>query len=80
MPIQGTEADLMKRAMIKVDQALPEGAELIMQVHDSLIVECDESKAAAVTKILKDIMESIAPELKIKLAVEVTTGKTWGDL
>ena len=80
MPIQGTEADLMKRAMIKVDKALPKGAELIMQVHDSLIVECDKNKASEVSKILKTEMESVAPELKVKLAVEVTTGKNWGEL
>ena len=80
MPIQGTEADLMKRAMIKVNKALPEGAELIMQVHDSLIVECDEKIAKDVAKILKEEMESVAPELKVKLAVEVTTGKNWGEL
>ena len=80
MPIQGTEADLMKRAMIKVDQKLPEGAELIMQVHDSLIVECDEKLAGDVAKILKQEMENVAPELKIKLAVEITTGKNWGEL
>ena len=80
MPIQGTEADLMKRAMIKVDQALPEGADLIMQVHDSLIVECDEALKSTVTKILKQEMESVAPELDIKLAVEVTTGQNWGEL
>lgn len=80
MPIQGTEADLMKRAMITVGQALPEGADLIMQVHDSLIVECDEDQAAAVAEILKSKMESVAPELHIKLAVEVTTGHNWGEL
>ncbi len=80
MPIQGTEADLMKRAMIKVDSKLPQGAELIMQVHDSLIVECDEKLVKDVAKILKNEMESVAPELKIKLAVEVTTGKNWGEL
>ncbi len=80
MPIQGTEADLMKRAMIVVDQALPKNAELVMQVHDSLIVECDEKIATEVAKILKEKMETIAPELKIKLAVEVTTGKNWGEL
>ena len=80
MPIQGTEADLMKRAMIKVDAKLPKGAELIMQVHDSLIVECDESQATTVAKILQTEMESVAPELKIKLAVEVTTGHNWGEL
>ncbi len=80
MPIQGTEADLMKRAMIAIDQALPKGAELVMQVHDSLIVECDKSLASEVSKILKIKMESIAPELKIKLAVDVTTGGNWGEL
>ena len=80
MPIQGTEADLMKRAMIKVDQALPKGAELVMQVHDSLIVECDENVADEVADILKHEMESVAPELPIKLAIEVTIGKNWGEL
>ena len=80
MPIQGTEADLMKRAMINVDKALPEGADLIMQVHDSLIVECDKNQAEEVAKILKQTMESVAPELDIKLAVEVTTGQNWGEL
>ena len=80
MPIQGTEADLMKRAMINVDKALPSGAELVMQVHDSLIVECDENIAGDVAKILQQQMESVAPELKIKLAVEVTIGHNWGEL
>ncbi|MBR6505465.1 DNA polymerase I, partial [Candidatus Saccharibacteria bacterium] len=80
MPIQGTEADLMKRAMIKVDKALPEGADLIMQVHDSLIVECEEKIANEVAGILKREMESVAPELAVKLAVEVTTGTNWGEL
>ena len=80
MPIQGTEADLMKRAMINVDKNLPTGAELVMQVHDSLIVECAQDAAAKVGEILKREMESVAPELKIKLAVEVTVGKNWGEL
>ena len=80
MPIQGTEADLMKRAMINISQALPEGADIVMQVHDSLIVECDESQAPEITKILKEKMESVAPELKVKLAVDVTTGQNWGEL
>ena len=80
MPIQGTEADLMKRAMIATSRKLPNGAELIMQVHDSLIVECDEGLAAEVAEILRQEMESVAPELKIKLAVEVTIGENWGKL
>ena len=80
MPIQGTEADLMKRAMIHVDKALPKGAELVMQIHDSLIVECDEEQAEKVAEILQREMEHVAPELKVKLAVEVTIGKNWGEL
>ena len=80
IPIQGTEADLMKRAMIHVDKSLPSGAELVMQVHDSLIVECDEDIANEVAKILQKQMESVAPELGIKLAVEVTIGHNWGEL
>ncbi len=80
MPIQGTEADLMKRAMIAVDKSLPDGADLIMQVHDSLIVECDEKLAEKVVEILKEKMESVAPELPVKFVVEITTGKNWGEL
>ncbi len=80
MPIQGTEADLMKKAMIAVDAKLPKGAELIMQVHDSLIVECEAELADEVAKILRHEMENVAPELKIKLATEVTIGKNWGEL
>lgn len=80
MPIQGTEADLMKRAMIRVAAQLPSGAELIMQVHDSLIVECKTDQVTAVAQILRQEMENVAPELAIKLAVEVTSGQNWGEL
>ena len=80
MPIQGTEADLMKRAMINVSTQLPDGADLIMQVHDSLIVECDINIADRVSAILKQEMESVAPELPVKLAVEVTMATNWGEL
>ncbi|MBQ6355224.1 DNA polymerase I [Candidatus Saccharibacteria bacterium] len=80
MPIQGTEADLMKRAMILVDKTLPEKASLVLQIHDSLIVECEEEQAAEVSEILRKVMEGIAPELAISLAVEVTSGQNWGEL
>lgn len=80
MPIQGTEADLMKRAMIRVDEKLPEGADLILQIHDSMIVECDAEQVEEVSEILKETMDGIAPELPIKLAVEVTSGDNWGEL
>lgn len=80
MPIQGTEADLMKRAMIKLEQVLPEGAAMVMQVHDSVIVECDEEIKDKVAKILQQEMEAVAPELPVKLKVDVTIGQNWGEL
>ncbi|MDR3298240.1 MAG: DNA polymerase I [Candidatus Nomurabacteria bacterium] len=80
MPIQGTEADLMKLAMIKLDQVLPADADLLLQVHDSLIVECDESQKEEVAKILRETMEQIAPVLPVKLAVDVQIGHDWGEL
>ena len=80
MPIQGTEADLMKRAMIAVDKKLPEGARLVLQIHDSLVVECDQADEEVVKMILQKEMEGVAPELKIKLKVEVTAGQNLGEL
>lgn len=80
MPIQGTEADLMKRAMTFVDKKLPEGARLVLQIHDSLVVECDKNDEEAVKVILQKEMEGVAPELKIKLKVEVTAGQNLGEL
>ena len=80
MPIQGTEADLMKRAMIFVDKKLPEGAKLVLQIHDSLVVECDQADEEVVKEILQKEMEGVAPELNIKLKVEVTAGQNLGEL
>lgn len=81
MPIQGTEADLMKMAMLSVEQKLHDQnlGEQILQVHDSIIVECPSANAEKVTALLKETMENIY-ELPVKLAVDVSTGKTWGNL
>ncbi len=80
MPIQGTEADLMKLAMIKVDQEMGDLGQQILQIHDSILVECPEENAERVSGILKETMESIAPELAIKLKVDVSVGRTWGEV
>ena len=80
MPIQGTEADLMKKAMLAVDKALPADAKLILQIHDSLIIECPEPEANEIAKILQEKMEQVAPELPVKLAVDVKIGHDWGEL
>lgn len=80
MPIQGTEADLMKRAMLKVDEQLGDLGEQVLQIHDSILVECPVENAEKVAALLKDVMENVAPELPIKLKVDVSTGKNWGEL
>ena len=80
MPIQGTEADLMKRAMLKVDEELGDLGEQILQIHDSILVECPKENGEKVAELLKRVMENIAPELKIALKVDVHIGNTWGDL
>ena len=81
MPIQGTAADIIKIAMIKVYERLkkeiPQAA-LIMQVHDELIVEAPEDKAEAACKILKEEMEN-AVSLSVPLTVDAAFGKTWFD-
>lgn len=80
MPIQGTEADLMKLAMIKVDEKIGELGQQILQIHDSILIECPEKNAKEVGDILKETMESIAPELPIKLKVDVSVGRNWGEV
>lgn len=80
MPIQGTEADLMKSAMIKLDKALPKGAEMIMQVHDSVMVEAKPEVVEEAKRVLKEVMEGVVPEFKVKLEVDVKEGKNWAEV
>ena len=79
MPIQGTEADLMKRAMLAVDGKIVKAGlgEQILQIHDSILVEVPAENAENVAEILKQQMENVAPELSVKLKVEVSIGKDW---
>ena len=80
-PIQGTAADLIKLAMIRVEKALNEQfpeAELLLQVHDELIVECPEEIAPQVAELVSREMQDIAV-LHVPLTAEAKTGKSWYD-
>ncbi len=80
-PIQGTAADLIKLAMIRVEQVLNEQypeAELILQVHDELIVECPEEIAPQVAELISREMQSVA-QLSVPLTAEAKFGKSWYD-
>jgi DNA polymerase-1 len=80
-PMQGTAADIIKKAMIKVADWLATeefDAQMIMQVHDELVLEVKTEQLDAFTAKLKDIMEDAA-ELAVPLIVEVGSGKNWGE-
>ena len=79
MPIQGTAADLMKLAMVRVERRLADeglAAQLIMQVHDELIVECPEDEAARVQALLEEEMSGVMT-LAVPLPAEAHCGKNW---
>ncbi len=80
-PIQGTAADLIKLAMIRVDRALREHfpqAKLLLQVHDELIAECPEEIAPAVAELISREMSQVA-SLSVPLIAEAKIGKSWYD-
>ncbi|MBL4797884.1 MAG: DNA polymerase I [Oleispira sp.] len=80
-PMQGTAADIIKKAMIKVDAWLATeefDAKMIMQVHDELVLEVKTEQLEAFKAKLKEIMEDAA-ELAVPLIVEVDSGKNWGE-
>ena len=81
MPIQGTAADIIKIAMVRVWNTLEKNnyrAKLILQVHDELIVEAPEEEADIVKSLLKREMEN-AVKMKIAMQADVGKGKTWYD-
>lgn len=78
-PIQGTAADIIKLAMIRVEKALNENfpeAQLLLQVHDELIVECPEEIAEPVAALVSREMENVA-KLHVPLTAEAKYGKSW---
>jgi DNA polymerase-1 len=82
MPIQGTEADLMKMAMVQVQDKLKaqhNNCNQLLQIHDSMIVECPAEVADKVAEMLKDTMENVY-KLPVRLDVDVTIGDNWGQL
>lgn len=81
MPIQGTAADIIKIAMVKVFARLRNEnmkSKLIMQVHDELIIESPEEESQKAMQILKEEMEN-AVKMKVNLSVDAHIGKTWYD-
>jgi DNA polymerase I len=81
-PIQGTSADLIKLAMVKLDDELRRGklqSRLLLQVHDELLLEAPDDEVATVAALLRDVMENIY-QLKVPLKVDVEAGRNWDQL
>ncbi len=81
-PIQGSAADIIKIAMVRLHRALKEHgfrSRMVLQVHDELVLEVPEEELSSVAPMVKEIMEG-AYELKAPLKVELEFGKNWGEL
>lgn len=79
-PLQGSNADIIKHAMVRLPSALTQAnlqAKMILQVHDELIFEAPESEVDETCKIVKKLMENVTSLLEIPLIVEIGVGKTW---
>ncbi|MBC7474118.1 MAG: DNA polymerase I [Candidatus Sericytochromatia bacterium] len=79
-PLQGTAADIIKVAMIKVSQALKDNnlkTKMLLQVHDELVFEAPQDEVEKVKKLITEIMENVCPEISVPLKVSVNTGKSW---
>ena len=79
MPCQGSVADLMKYSMVQVAPELPEGAVMLLQIHDELLFEVGKGLEESVAKIAKEVMGSIT-ELKVPMVVDIKLGSNWADL
>ena len=85
-PIQGTSADIIKRAMVRMEPALLQAGlpnvRMLLQVHDELVFELPEGDVAAACPILERVMAEAAEPLvtiDVPLGIEIGTGRTWGD-
>lgn len=80
-PLQGTAADLIKVAMIRIDEELRRtgmATRMLLQVHDELVLECPPEEVAAAAKLVKGLMEGVA-DLRVPLLADTGTGANWRD-
>jgi DNA polymerase I len=80
-PIQGTAADLIKMAMVAIDQRLTQErlrTRMLLQVHDELLFEVPAKELARVKKLVREIMEGVMP-LRVPLQVDLGVGRNWAE-
>lgn len=82
-PLQGTAADLIKLAMIRIDRMIRERglqSKMTLQVHDELVFDVPEAEVDEMRSLVRDQMENVHPELSVPLMVEIGVGRNWRDL
>lgn len=79
MPAQGSVADMMKLSMIELDRQLPSGGEILLQIHDELLLEVKGELINSVAGLVEKVMSQVT-KLKVPLVVEVKTGPNWAEL
>ena len=77
-PVQGTAADMIKKAMVEIDK-VEDGYQMILQVHDELLFECDPKEVEETAKIIKEKMEN-ALRLSVPVVVDLKVGPNWGEM
>jgi DNA polymerase-1 len=81
-PLQGTTADIIKKAMLQVESALKEGGlsgQMLLQLHDELLLEVPAPELPDTARLVRRVMEGVV-HLKVPLIVELRTGKNWGEM
>ena len=77
-PLQGSQADIIKLAMIDIEKKLPQNTQMILQIHDELIFEIEDSQIPHFKEVARKVMEGVMP-LKVPLTVDIAVGKNWGE-
>jgi DNA polymerase-1 len=79
VPIQGTAADIYKLGMIELDRRLDEECNLLLQIHDELIVEAPSERGQEIAELMREVMSGVI-DLGVPLAVDTAVGTNWGEL
>jgi DNA polymerase-1 len=83
MPVQGTAADVIKLAMVQVQERLDDlrmGTKMLLQIHDELLFEAPDAEREKLGAIVREVMPNVLPQLSVPLVVEVKTGRSWGEM
>lgn len=78
-PVQGTSADMIKKAMVVIDKDLPPDCKMILTIHDELLFECNPDQIEKLAKVVKQGMENVI-SLSVPITVDVKVGKNWGEM